>query len=66
MFAGRPGLARTLAKPSEVNRSAPAYSTPVVANGVVYLASNTHLYAFYDAARSAATKDQVPKVELKK
>jgi outer membrane protein assembly factor BamB len=46
------------------NLGTPVYSTPTIANGVVYVASNTHLYAFYDSARSAATKDEVPKVEL--
>jgi outer membrane protein assembly factor BamB len=51
---------------SETNLGAPVYSTPVVANGVIYVASNAHLYAFYDAARSAAGKDEVPKVDLKK
>jgi outer membrane protein assembly factor BamB len=31
---------------SEMNLGAPIYSTPVVANGVLYIASNTHLFAF--------------------
>lgn len=31
---------------SETNLGAPVYSTPVVANGVLYIASNTHLFAF--------------------
>ena len=31
---------------SETNLGAPVYSTPVVANGVLYVASNTHLFAF--------------------
>jgi len=31
---------------SEVNLGAPVYSTPIVANGVVYISSNTHLFAF--------------------
>jgi hypothetical protein len=35
----------------------------VVANGVIYVASNTHLFAFYDQARNAARKDE-PKVNL--
>ncbi|MBM3878386.1 MAG: pyrrolo-quinoline quinone [Verrucomicrobia bacterium] len=38
---------------SETNLNAPVYSTPVVANGIVYVASNSHLYAFYDAARAS-------------
>lgn len=51
---------------SETNLGAPVYSTPVVANGVVYVASNTHLYAFHDEARAKAVGDQPQKVELKK
>ncbi|HEY5910029.1 MAG TPA: PQQ-binding-like beta-propeller repeat protein [Verrucomicrobiae bacterium] len=31
---------------SLTNLGAPVYSTPVVANGVLYVASNTHLFAF--------------------
>jgi outer membrane protein assembly factor BamB len=31
---------------SETNLGAPVYSTPIVANGVLYVASNTHLFAF--------------------
>ena len=46
------------------NLGAPVYGTPIVANGVVYIQSNTHLYAFHDASRLAA--DEVPKVDLKK
>jgi outer membrane protein assembly factor BamB len=45
------------------NLGAPVYGTPIVANGVVYIQSNTHLYAFHDASR--ATSDEVPKVDLK-
>lgn len=48
---------------SETNMGAPVYGTPVVANGVLYLQSNTHLFAFHDAARIKG--DQPPKVEIK-
>jgi outer membrane protein assembly factor BamB len=47
---------------SEVNLGSPIYGTPIVANGVIYIQSNSHLYAFYDAART--TSDEVPKVDL--
>jgi len=48
---------------SEVNLGTPVYSTPIVANGVLYIASNTHLYGFYDAARQTPSTDQ-PKVDV--
>jgi outer membrane protein assembly factor BamB len=51
---------------SETNLGAPVYSTPVIANGVLYIASNTHLYALYDEARAKAVSDQPKKIELKK
>ena len=41
---------------SEVNLGAPVYSTPIVANGVIYIASNTHLFAFHDSAKANAPK----------
>lgn len=48
---------------SETNLGAPVYSTPVVANGVLYVASNTHLYAIHDEARAKAVSDQPKKVD---
>ncbi len=39
---------------SETNLGAPVYSTPVVANGVLYVASNTHLFAFASKDQQAA------------
>ena len=50
---------------SEANLGSPVYSTPVVANGVIYIASNAHLYAIYDAARHAPSSDE-PKVDVNK
>src|SRR5438552_18578716 len=47
---------------SEVNLGAPVYSTPIVANGVIYVSSNTHLFAFRN--ESAGGRDEVPKVQL--
>lgn len=49
---------------SETNLGAPVYSTPVVANGVIYVASNTHLYAFHDEARAKAVSDQPESIEI--
>ena len=43
---------------SETNLGSQVYSTPVVANGVLYIASNTHLDALYDEACAKAVSDQ--------
>src|SRR5258706_2779784 len=43
---------------SEVNLGAPVYSTPIIANGAIYVASNTHLYVFNDSAQSPLSKDK--------
>ncbi len=48
---------------SETNMGAPVYSTPVVANGNIYIASNTHLYALGNSAKPV-NADQAPKVDL--
>lgn len=50
---------------SEVHMGSPVYSTPVVANGVLYVASNTHLYAIYDEARAKAQTDQPKTIPLR-
>ena len=47
----------------ETNLGAPIYSTPIVANGGIYIQSNSHLYAIRDDAKE--TKDEVPKIEIK-
>ena len=47
----------------ETNLGSPVYSTPIVANGTLYISSNAHLFAIYDAARHAPSSDQ-PKVDL--
>ena len=49
---------------SETNLGSPIYSTPIVANGVLYVGSQTHLYAIYDETRSGTGTDEVPKVKL--
>ncbi len=50
---------------SETNLGAPVYGTPIVANGALYIQSNTHLFAFRDAAKSGATKDETEKIDVK-
>lgn len=51
---------------SEANLGAPIHSTPIAANGVVYVGTASHLYAIYDSARASLTADQPPTVEIKK
>ena len=36
---------------SEVNVGAPVYSTPIVANGTLYVGSQTHLFALAEGAK---------------
>jgi outer membrane protein assembly factor BamB len=39
----------------ETNLNAPIHSTPIMANGVLYVASNSHLFAIADLDKQAAT-----------
>ncbi len=50
---------------SETNLGAAVYGTPIVANGAVYLQSNTHLFAFQDPTKSGTMKDEPQKIEIK-
>jgi outer membrane protein assembly factor BamB len=45
------------------NLGAPIYSTPIAANGTIYVASNTHLWAF---GGDKGASDEIPKVQLEK
>ncbi len=49
---------------SETNLGAPVYGTPIVANGVVYIQSNTHLFAFNNSAKAGATIDVPEKIDV--
>ena len=43
---------KTMKVLSETYFPAPIYSTPIVANGVLYVATQSHLYAIYDESRA--------------
>ncbi|NDF39094.1 MAG: hypothetical protein EB140_09265 [Proteobacteria bacterium] len=45
---------------SEVNVGAPVYSTAIVANGTLYLGSQTHLFAIAEGAKPVEAKPAVP------
>lgn len=47
---------------SETNLGSAVYGTPVVANGVIYVQSNTHLFAFADSANRL--KDEPQKIDI--
>lgn len=51
---------------SEANFHAAIYSTPIVANGVIYVATQTHLFALHDSARAEGLPDtpRTPDVRL--
>jgi outer membrane protein assembly factor BamB len=50
---------------SETNLGAAVYGTPIVANGTVYMQSNTHLFAFTDPTKTGVIKDEPQKIEIK-
>ena len=43
---------------NEVNVSAPVYSTAIVANNTLYLASQTHLFAIAEGAKPVEPKEK--------
>lgn len=49
---------------STTNLGGPIYSTPVAANGTLYVHSNTHLFAFYDSEHKKMASDEKPKGDL--
>jgi hypothetical protein len=48
MLDGKEGMARTWAPP--------IYSTPIVANGVLYFASNAHFFAIHEPSKGVPTR----------
>lgn len=50
---------------SETNLGAAVYGTPIVANGTIYIQSNTHLFAFADPTQSGVIQDEPKKIEIK-
>ena len=40
----------------ETNMLVPIYSTPIVANGTIYIGTQTHLYAVQASKKAASTK----------
>ena len=42
---------------SDTNLGSPVYGTAVVANGVIYIQSNTHLFAFANGAGKVVRPD---------
>ncbi len=49
---------------SQTNLGAAIYSTPIVANGVIYVGTQEHLFAFYDPLKSDARNDQPAKMDI--
>jgi outer membrane protein assembly factor BamB len=49
---------------SETNLGAAVYGTPVVANGTLFIQSNTHLFAFSDPTKQSGLLDQPREIRL--
>ncbi len=49
---------------STTNLGDAVYSTPIVANGVLYVGTQTHLYALYDQSKNPGLSDQPNKIDL--
>ncbi|MDA7916189.1 PQQ-binding-like beta-propeller repeat protein, partial [Verrucomicrobia bacterium] len=49
----------------ETNLQYPIYSTPIIANGVMYVGTAAHLYAIQDASKGGKSTDQPKAVEIK-
>jgi len=50
---------------AESNLGSPIYSTPIVANGVMYVGTATHLYAIHDEAKAQLNADQPATIQVK-
>ncbi len=57
---------RTLKLISETNVGAPVYSTPIVANGTMYIGSQTHLFAIGAGAKPVGIEKPPGDINLKK
>ena len=57
---------RTLKVISETNLGAPVYSTPIVANGTMYVGSQTHLFAIAAGAKPTGVEKPSGAIEVKK
>jgi outer membrane protein assembly factor BamB len=57
---------RTMKLISETNLGAPVYSTPIVANGTMYVGSQTHLFAIASGATPTGVEKPSGNIEIKK
>lgn len=57
---------RTMKVISETNLGAPVYSTPIVANGTMYVGSQTHLFAIAAGAKPTGVEKASGAIEVKK
>jgi len=51
---------------SETNLGSAVYGTAVIANGTVYVQSNTHLFAFASTDKPSGRTDQQPRLDVER